>query len=199
MSPPIGRAIWLASTRPISVAASQHQQRHQRKDQREGDLQSRSVLVQPSYSAARPASVRFICARIIGSTGRPIISISVRHVLSSCTTARTCVTVRGADTRRPRRSPPHRSPRPAAARLVQFGIGSAPAARASAEDQPPARSSARTDTATGQPAQRRSAGQELAEAGWDSVPSAAGGHIGIRSLAMLAASERMLISRCSSR
>ncbi len=89
ISRPIGRAIWLASTSPISVAASSISSATSAKI-------SASVICRPErlrssrlYSATA-FSVRTMWSRIAGSTGRPIISISV-GVDSSATTARTRV------------------------------------------------------------------------------------------------------------
>ena len=118
ISRPIGRAIWLAMHQPDQHRRRQHQQRHQREDPGEGDLQPGPVLVQPLVFRRPPARCAAMWSRICGSTGRPIISISggVRIRAARSARARGC--------RRRRSAPPRRRLR--ACSVAQAGGGSTP-------------------------------------------------------------------------
>ena len=89
ISRPIGRAIWLASTSPIRIAASSTNSATNAKINASVTWSPKRFWSSRLYSATA-ISVRFMWSRICGSTGRPISSISA-GVASSDTTARTLV------------------------------------------------------------------------------------------------------------
>ena len=82
ISRPIGRAIWLAITRPISTAADSTSSATRAK------ISAKVICSPERFSSSRwysatACSVRFMWSRICGSTGRPIISIRGGCELSS--------------------------------------------------------------------------------------------------------------------
>ena len=87
INPPIGRAIWLASTRPINTAAISTSSAMSAKIIANVICSLVRLSSSRLYSATA-CSVRTMWLRISGSTGRPISSISGK-VEPSCTTART--------------------------------------------------------------------------------------------------------------
>ena len=186
ISVPIGRAIWLAMTRPISPAAEQHQQRHDGEDPGEGDLQPGPVLIQPLVFRHRLLGALHVAQDL--RIDRPADHQHQRR-------------------RRIRAAPP---PAPACRRrafehhdiAVQRLLRSPSAAAA----RRPGRRTARPRPAPGRWSARRSPPRS-GRAAWSACPAprrtrwdrpTGTGRRGARSLAISSATARMLL-RCSSR